>query len=50
MPDTTDYMIMGYVIGLGILFVTIASIWWRYRTLAADEALLEKLEAETKQG
>jgi hypothetical protein len=46
MPDTTDYMILGYVIGLGILAVTVGSIWWRYRMLEKDEATLERLEHE----
>jgi hypothetical protein len=42
-------MILGYVIGLTILFILTASIWWRYRNLMADEQALEKLESEVQQ-
>jgi hypothetical protein len=45
-PDTLNYMIYGYIFGLGILFLLVFSIWWRYRNLAADEAALQKLESE----
>lgn len=48
MPDTLDYMITGYGIGLGLLALMILSLWWRSRSLQADEAALEKLEAEEK--
>lgn len=48
MPDTMDYMVTGYVIGLGLLALMILSLWWRSRSLKADEAALEKLEAEEK--
>lgn len=48
MPETTDYMILGYIVA-GIIFaVTAGSIWWRYRSLAKDEALLEQLERDQK--
>jgi hypothetical protein len=46
MPDTTDYMLMGYAIALVILAVTVGSIWWRYQIARRDEALLERLEQE----
>ena len=45
-PDTLNDMILGYAIGMAILFVTVASIWWRYRNLAADEQTLENLNTD----
>lgn len=48
MPETLDYMIFGYVMGLGLLALLIASIWWRYRSLEADEAALVQLEKEVQ--
>ena len=46
MRETTNYMILGYAISLIIFVVLIGSIWWRYQTLAKDEALLEQLEQD----
>lgn len=46
MPENTDYMILGYVLGFGILLVTIGSIWLRARSLDKDEAVLRNLEEE----
>lgn len=40
----TDYMILGYSLAALILIVIVGSIWWRYQSLAKDEALLERLE------
>lgn len=48
MDNNLDYMIIGYVIGLAIMALIIGSIWWRYRSLQADEATLQQLEAEVK--
>ena len=48
-PETLNDMLLGYVVGLGILFVFVASIWWRYRGLAADEQAVEKLEVDIQQ-
>ena len=46
MRETTNYMILGYAVSLIIFTVIIGSIWWRYQTLAKDEALLEQLEQD----
>ncbi len=48
-PETLDYMIAGYAMGLGVLLVLVSSIWWRYRSLQADEAALERLETDIEQ-
>lgn len=50
MPDTLDYMITGYVLGLALLALIIFSIWWRYRSLKADEAALARLEQDVREG
>ena len=47
-PDTLNYLIQGYTIGLGLFFLLVASIWWRYRNLSADEAAVNELEKETR--
>jgi hypothetical protein len=44
MPDTLDYMLMGYAFGLGIVLFLAASLWWRFRNLQADEQALAELE------
>jgi type II secretory pathway component PulC len=48
-PDTLNDMILGYAVGLAIFFIMVASIWWRYRSLAADEQTLEKLKNDIQQ-
>lgn len=45
-PDTTDYMILGYVVGMAILLITVGSVWWRWRSLEQDEATLAQLEKD----
>lgn len=49
MPDTTNYMLLGYALGFLILALTIGSIWWRHRALAQDEATLSRLEQDDEQ-
>jgi hypothetical protein len=46
MRETTNYMILGYAVSIIIFAIIIGSIWWRYQTLAKDEALLEQLEQD----
>jgi hypothetical protein len=48
MPDTLNYMIGGYGIGIGLLAALVASLWWRYRSLTADEHTLQQLQAEVE--
>lgn len=45
-PDTLNDMLLGYGIGLAIVFIMTVSIWWRYRSLAADERALEQLKTD----
>jgi hypothetical protein len=48
-PDTTSYLILGYVIigtvGLGYAI----SLWWRQRSLMRDLDVLEALEQEERE-
>jgi|GEM_PF-4881140 len=46
MEDNLDYLVSGYAVGYLILFISVASIWWRYRGLAADESALEQLKTD----
>ncbi|MCQ3929538.1 MAG: hypothetical protein DPW16_03685 [Chloroflexi bacterium] len=45
MPDTLDYMILGYIVAFTLLGLLIGSIVWRYRSCAKTEELLAQLEA-----
>lgn len=49
MPDTLNYMIMGYTAGFIVLGLLLASLWLRWRNLKADEAALEAMRAEISQ-
>ena len=44
-PDTSGYMIAGYVIAFLVMGLYIASIYWRNRNLKQDIAMLEEMEA-----
>lgn len=43
-PNTTAFLIAGYGVLLGGLFLYILSLAWRYRQVKEDLALLEELE------
>lgn len=43
-----DYLLLGYGLAAAILFLIVFSIWWRYRSLAHDEALIDQLEQEER--
>lgn len=46
MPDTAEYMVMGYAAAALIFAVTIGSIWWRYLRAVKDEQFIRELEQE----
>lgn len=48
MPDTVNYLIGGYAISFSILGLIVSSIWWRFRSLQADERALQSIEAEVQ--
>jgi hypothetical protein len=43
-PDTTGYMIFGYVVIFGVMFLYLASLVLRTRNLQRDVEILEDLE------
>ncbi|MFP4322984.1 MAG: hypothetical protein ACLFTK_11075 [Anaerolineales bacterium] len=49
MPETLDFMIYGYSAAFILLGGLVASIWWRFRQLQADETTLQNLEADIQE-
>jgi len=47
-PDTTSYMIMGYVTFIALPIIFIGSLIYRYRNLKRDEETMKELEDEKK--
>lgn len=47
MPDTLNYLILGYSLAFAIIAFTLGSIYWRYRSILADRATLEQLESDS---
>ena len=47
-PDTSGYMIAGYIVFIVLPILFIASLLYRHRNLKRDEATLESLEEEKK--
>ncbi len=45
-PDTTGYMIAGYVIAFATMFIYVASLFIRFRNLNRDLSLLEEMGEE----
>lgn len=48
-PETTDYMIMGYVVFITLPIIFIGTLIYRYRNLKRDEATMKELEEEQVQ-
>lgn len=45
-PDTSQYMIAGYAIAFGVMFLYVASLFIRYRNLNRDMSLFEEMEED----
>jgi hypothetical protein len=43
-PDTSGYMVAGYVIAFLVMGLYLASIWLRNRNLKRDLSMLEEME------
>ena len=43
-PDTSSYMIAGYVVSFVVMGLYLASIWLRNRNLKRDLSMLEEME------
>lgn len=47
-PDTSNYMILGYVVFFTVMVIYLFSLYWRSRNLKQDVELLEELEGKGK--
>ena len=47
-PDTSGYMIAGFVISFVVMGLYVASMYLRSRSLRQDQSLLEELDKEAK--
>ena len=47
-PDTSSYMIVGYIIAFAVMGMYVASLVIRWRNLNQDQQLLEEMEKESK--
>jgi len=45
-PDTTNFMIFGYAVIFGVMFLYILSLYLRRRNLEMDMELLKDMEEE----
>ena len=45
-PETTSYMIAGYAVIFGVMFLYLVSLLLRWRNLNQDLALLQELDAQ----
>jgi len=45
-PDTSNYLIFGYVVFFTVMVIYLFSLYWRGRSLKQDIALLEELEGK----
>lgn len=45
-PDTSEYMIAGYAIAFGVMFLYVASLFIRYRNLNRDMAMFEEMDKD----
>jgi len=46
-PETTNYMIAGYIVILGVMSIYVVSLFLRRRKLEQDVKILEELEDQT---
>jgi hypothetical protein len=47
-PDTSGYMIAGFVISFVVMGLYVASMYLRTRSLRQDQSLLEEMDREAK--
>lgn len=47
-PDTSGYMIAGFVISFVVMGLYVASMYLRARSLRQDQSLLEEMDREAK--
>ncbi|HEX5839508.1 MAG TPA: hypothetical protein VFY26_16855 [Anaerolineales bacterium] len=49
-PDTSGYMIAGFVISFVVMGLYVASMYLRTRSLRQDQSLLEEMDREARSG
>jgi len=45
-PDTSQYMVAGYVIAFGVMLIYVVSMFIRSRNLKRDLSMLEEMDKE----
>ena len=45
-PDTSAYMIAGYIIAFAVMIIYVASLYIRFRNLNRDLSMLEEMDKE----
>ncbi|HSF82089.1 MAG TPA: hypothetical protein VLA49_12685 [Anaerolineales bacterium] len=45
-PDTSNYLVLGYVVFFTVMVIYLFSLYWRSRNLKQDVELLEELEGK----
>ena len=45
-PDTSQYMLAGYAIAFGVMFIYVVSLVIRFRNLNRDMSMLEDMDKE----
>jgi hypothetical protein len=45
-PDTSQYMVAGYIIAFGVMLIYVASLFIRSRNLNRDMSMLEEMDKD----
>jgi hypothetical protein len=45
-PDTSQYMIAGYAIAFGVMFIYVVSLFIRFRNLERDMSMFEEMDKD----
>ena len=45
-PDTSQYMVAGYVISFAVMLIYVASLFIRFRNLNRDLSMLEEMDKQ----
>lgn len=48
-PDTSNYLILGYVVFFTVMVIYMFSLYWRNRNLKQDVELLKELEGKIQE-
>ena len=49
-PDTSGYMIAGFIVSFVVMGLYIASLYLRSRNLKQDQTMLEEMDSESTSG